>query len=216
MHLPHMTECTMVPSVPTIRSGSLVPCSFSQITSSITQSPASNYDSNSRRPATWLDRVVQSRFIIWLVKPWSTESIYKSKSYINHVGVAARNVHRPRSVEKRFKFGLSFYLASFVQDFHPRFLSVYASTWLLPDTLQHSILSLWLRAIQAVVPPACLQNSSRTQVHALVRGHQCAANPMFRFLQNRIVSVSASTRYCSAVTSLPSFSMDSNRSSSES
>ncbi len=32
---------------------------------------------------------------------------------------------------------------------HPHYLSVYASTCLLPATLQHSILGLWLRATQA-------------------------------------------------------------------
>ncbi|MFN9639448.1 MAG: hypothetical protein ACK56W_05465, partial [Pirellula sp.] len=50
----------------------------------------------------------------------------------------------------------------------PRFLSVYASTWLLPDTLQHSILGSWLAATQVGVSPTCLQLISSTHVHRLV------------------------------------------------
>ncbi|MFN9414747.1 MAG: hypothetical protein ACK57V_20570, partial [Pirellula sp.] len=46
--------------------------------------------------------------------------------------------------------------------------SVYASTWLLPDTLQHSILGSWLAATQVGVSPTCLQLISSTHVHRLV------------------------------------------------
>ena len=42
-----------------------------------------------------------------------------------------------------------------------------ASTWLLPDTLQHSILSLWLRATQVGIAPTCFQTISSTHVHGL-------------------------------------------------
>ena len=46
-----------------------------------------------------------------------------------------------------------------------------ASTWLLPDTLQHSILSSWLTATQAGVSPTCLQLISSTHVHRLDLSH---------------------------------------------
>jgi hypothetical protein len=61
-----------------------------------------------------------------------------------------------------------------VDTFHPRYLFLprdrehRASTWLLPDTLQHSILSLWLRAIQVGVAPTCFQTISSTHVLRLV------------------------------------------------
>ena len=42
------------------------------------------------------------------------------------------------------------------------------STWLLPDTLQNSILSLWLRAAQVGIAPTCFQTISSTHVHCLV------------------------------------------------
>ncbi len=41
------------------------------------------------------------------------------------------------------------------------------STWLLPDTLQNSILSLWLRAAQVGIALTCLQLISSTHVHGL-------------------------------------------------
>ena len=64
--------------------------------------------------------------------------------------------------------------------FYPRYLFLpqerqhRASTWLLPDTLQHSILSyqnlgLWLRATKVGVAPTCFQTISSTHVHLLVR-----------------------------------------------
>jgi hypothetical protein len=41
---------------------------------------------------------------------------------------------------------------------------VYASTWLLPDTLQHSILGLWLTATQMGFAPTCFQTISSKHV----------------------------------------------------
>ena len=64
---------------------------------------------------------------------------------------------------------------------HPHYLSVYASTShfedvasitasrLLIDTLQHSIMGLWLRATHAGVTPACRQIISSPHVHRFVR-----------------------------------------------
>lgn len=64
---------------------------------------------------------------------------------------------------------------------HPHYLSVYASTShfrdiakitasrLLIDTLQHSIMGLWLRATHAGVTPACHQTISSPHVHRVVR-----------------------------------------------
>ena len=56
-----------------------------------------------------------------------------------------------------------------VQSIHPRYLSVYASTRLLPDTLQHSIPGLWLAVTRAGFPPACQQTISSPHVQRLVR-----------------------------------------------
>ena len=44
---------------------------------------------------------------------------------------------------------------------------MYASTWLLPDTLQHSIQGLWLKATLAGFPPACQQTISSPHAHRL-------------------------------------------------
>src|SRR4051794_40761948 len=40
-------------------------------------------------------------------------------------------------------------LGNLTQSIPPRYLSVYASTWLLPNTLQHSIPGPWLTARQS-------------------------------------------------------------------
>jgi len=48
--------------------------------------------------------------------------------------------------------------------FHPHYLSVYASTSRLPDTLQHSILGPWLAVTQTGFPPACHQTISSSLI----------------------------------------------------
>jgi hypothetical protein len=50
----------------------------------------------------------------------------------------------PRVAE--FRGSIPFTAGQPVQSIHPRYLSVYASTRLLPDALQHSIPGLWLAA----------------------------------------------------------------------
>ena len=59
----------------------------------------------------------------------------------------------------KFRGSIPFTAGQLVQSFHPRYLSVYASTWHfgtkpLIATLQHSILGPWLTATQAGVAPA--------------------------------------------------------------
>jgi len=51
---------------------------------------------------------------------------------------------------------------------HPHDLSVYASKCLLPDTLQHSIASLRLRATRTGFTPACQQSISSPHLHCVV------------------------------------------------
>ena len=70
--------------------------------------------------------------------------------------------------EQRFRSSISFRAGQSVPTFHPRYLSVYASTRLLPDALQHSILSLGLGATQTGVSPASCQTISSTHVHVMV------------------------------------------------
>ena len=75
-----------------------------------------------------------------------------------------------------FRSSISFRAGQPVPTFHPHYLSVYASTLNfglhLIATLQHSILSLWLRVTQAGSSPARLQTISSPHVATL--GSSCS------------------------------------------
>ncbi len=59
-----------------------------------------------------------------------------------------------------FRSSIPFTAGQPTRSVHPHYLSVYASTCLLPATLQHSILGLWLGVTQAGFPPARHQTIS--------------------------------------------------------
>jgi hypothetical protein len=75
----------------------------------------------------------------------------------------------------KFRGSIPFTAGQPVQSIHPRYLSVYASTRLLPDALQHSIPGLWLAVTRAGFPPACQQTISSPHVHRFVRGLRSSA-----------------------------------------
>jgi hypothetical protein len=91
--------------------------------------------------------------------------------------VAFQYAHTLGRFQQLQSFGalVPFRVRQSVDTFHPRYLFLpqnrehRASTWLLPDTLQHSILSLWLRATQVEIAPTCFQTISSTHVHDFVR-----------------------------------------------
>ena len=65
-----------------------------------------------------------------------------------------------------------------VDTFLLRYLSVYASTYLLPDTLQHLILGLCLTATQVGVTPTYLQAISSTHMQFFVLIIYCCVSPV--------------------------------------
>jgi hypothetical protein len=86
------------------------------------------------------------------------------------------SLHKPWAEserKQRFRSSIPFRAGQLIPAFHPRYLSVYASTALLPVPLQHSILGLWLRVTLAGAAPARLQAISSPHVHILLVGQSC-------------------------------------------
>jgi hypothetical protein len=122
-----------------------------------------------------------------------------------------------------FQYAHTFRVRQSVDPFCPRYLSApkmgyRASTWLLLDTLQHSIPSLGLRATQMGVAPTCFQTISSTQVHGFVIGIQFGVpssrglgRTLYgRFWVNAILRFSKSMLITHAVTESPTRGKSSN------
>ena len=90
------------------------------------------------------------------------------------IDVAFQHAHTLGRIQQvqRFRSSIPFRAGQLPPTFRPRYLSVYAATCLLPNTLQHSRQGLWLEATLAGFPPACQQIISSTLVHAIVRQFQ--------------------------------------------
>ena len=106
----------------------------------------------------------------------STPGLRKSLAMIAIIGVAFQHEQTLGRIQQEQDFGAQYHsrLGKPSQSIHPRYLSVYASTSLLPDSLQHSIPGVWLTLTRAGFPPACHQTISSPLVQRIVRQHSVA------------------------------------------
>ena len=91
-----------------------------------------------------------------------------------------------------------------IDNFRPHYLSVHATTWLLPDKLQRSILGLWLTASQMGIAPTYFQTISSDRMHAaaLAFVSGIARHSKHRFYRHGFYSVK---RLISSMTSTVNF-----------